>query len=204
MKDRCNSADKFDQFWAVNRRLMETPSGEEGFKNLPIRMFDKDTMLLQKLHKSVGEDRRKRTLGDLVQDTFGSDKKDEGKKRQRDTIANFPTNFLVGTELDLVSNLLSRGKFLRTLSLYLFRSPVQNELFQQRSFLCFQGYLHSIQSTVISCPRNVNLLQKMLILYCHGTQSFSCFVSSENRNAGDFTISGHSATMAFGTPELPR
>ena len=105
---------------------METPSGEEGFKNLPIRMFDKDTMLLQKLHKSVGEDRRKRTLGDLVQDTFGSDKKDEGKKRQRDTIANFPTNFLVGTELDLVSNLLSRGKFVGTLSLYTFRCrPVQ-------------------------------------------------------------------------------
>lgn len=31
--------DKFDQFWAVNRRLME-PSGDlEGFKYIPIRCY---------------------------------------------------------------------------------------------------------------------------------------------------------------------
>ncbi len=39
--------DKFDQFWAVNRRLMEILPGEEGFRYVPIRLFDKDRPLLQ-------------------------------------------------------------------------------------------------------------------------------------------------------------
>lgn len=30
--------DKFDQFWSVNRRLME-PSSEDGFKYIPIRCY---------------------------------------------------------------------------------------------------------------------------------------------------------------------
>lgn len=30
--------DKFDQFWSVNRRLME-PTGEDGFKYIPIRCY---------------------------------------------------------------------------------------------------------------------------------------------------------------------
>ena len=35
--------DKFDQFWAVNRRLMEpsqgTADGNGGFKHVPVRMY---------------------------------------------------------------------------------------------------------------------------------------------------------------------
>ena len=33
--------DKFDQFWAVNRRLMEptAPDGNGGFKHVPVRMY---------------------------------------------------------------------------------------------------------------------------------------------------------------------
>lgn len=30
--------DKFDQFWSVNRRLME-PTSEDGFKYIPIRCY---------------------------------------------------------------------------------------------------------------------------------------------------------------------
>lgn len=33
------SADKFDQFWAVNRRLMETVPDQEGFKHIPLRCY---------------------------------------------------------------------------------------------------------------------------------------------------------------------
>lgn len=31
--------DKFDQFWAVNRRLMEPNGDQEGFKHIPIRCY---------------------------------------------------------------------------------------------------------------------------------------------------------------------
>lgn len=33
-------SDKFDQFWAVNRRLMETPSDQDGFKHIPMRCYN--------------------------------------------------------------------------------------------------------------------------------------------------------------------
>ena len=33
------SIDKFDQFWAVNRRLMESVE-QEGFKNIPLRCYN--------------------------------------------------------------------------------------------------------------------------------------------------------------------
>lgn len=31
--------DKFDQFWAVNRRLME-PVGDQDFKSIPVRCYN--------------------------------------------------------------------------------------------------------------------------------------------------------------------
>lgn len=34
-----NFSDKFDQFWAVNRRLMETPLDQDGFKHIPMRCY---------------------------------------------------------------------------------------------------------------------------------------------------------------------
>jgi len=56
--------DKFDQFWAVNRRLMEVPttvmptsdgSGETTqiscFKNIPIRLYEGEKSMIQKLVK---------------------------------------------------------------------------------------------------------------------------------------------------------
>lgn len=35
--------DKFDQFWAINRRLMETTGETEGFKYIPIRCYKEVT-----------------------------------------------------------------------------------------------------------------------------------------------------------------
>ena len=59
--------DKFDQFWAVNRRLMEVPvtssSNADGgnnlefsqvsscFKHIPIRLYEGDKSMIQKLIK---------------------------------------------------------------------------------------------------------------------------------------------------------
>lgn len=31
--------DKFDQFWSINRRLMESNSEQDGFKHIPIRCY---------------------------------------------------------------------------------------------------------------------------------------------------------------------
>lgn len=46
--------DKFDQFWMVNRKLMDcTP--EDPFKNIPIRLYQPDKPFVQKLVKSFVE-----------------------------------------------------------------------------------------------------------------------------------------------------
>ena len=48
--------DKFDQFWAINRRLMEVGTGEEGFKFIPMRLYLAESgTVLQKLVKPVSE-----------------------------------------------------------------------------------------------------------------------------------------------------
>jgi len=48
--------DKFDQFWAINRRLMECPGGEDNFKHIPIRFHvASNTSVVQKLVKPLSE-----------------------------------------------------------------------------------------------------------------------------------------------------
>ncbi|KAF5286907.1 hypothetical protein FQA39_LY00440, partial [Lamprigera yunnana] len=47
--------DKFDQFWAVNRKLMEALSDQEHFKYIPFRLYIDDGYR-QKLIKPVAED----------------------------------------------------------------------------------------------------------------------------------------------------
>ncbi|KAK8739599.1 hypothetical protein OTU49_003420 [Cherax quadricarinatus] len=65
----CN--DKFDQFWAINRKLMEcTP--EEGFKHIPFRLHSNCQPPLQRLIKPIAEDGRKMTLGDLLHEFLPS------------------------------------------------------------------------------------------------------------------------------------
>ncbi|KAL7641761.1 UNVERIFIED_CONTAM: hypothetical protein RMT77_007635 [Armadillidium vulgare] len=63
----CN--DKFDQFWTINRKLMDC-NGEEGFKNIPFRLFLKDEVPIQRLQKPFGEDGSRLTLEDLLKNVL--------------------------------------------------------------------------------------------------------------------------------------
>ncbi|CAN7984463.1 unnamed protein product [Ixodes pacificus] len=57
---------KFDQFWAVNRKLMERTGGE-GFKHIPFRLYMSDCTLLQRLITPVTASGEKATLETLLQ-----------------------------------------------------------------------------------------------------------------------------------------
>lgn len=82
--------DKFDQFWAVNRRLMEKnevptananagddpEAGTPTFKHIPVRMYKAETLLALKLVKPfVKSDQMDRlaTFQDLIQEYFPGD-----------------------------------------------------------------------------------------------------------------------------------
>ncbi|CAD7086877.1 unnamed protein product [Hermetia illucens] len=60
--------DKFDQFWAVNRRLMEPVGEQECFKHIPVRFYNEDGTYMQKLISPINEAGQKRTLDDLLND----------------------------------------------------------------------------------------------------------------------------------------
>ncbi|GJQ74644.1 putative involved in autophagic vesicle formation [Trypoxylus dichotomus] len=61
--------DKFDQFWAVNRKLMEFPSDQDHFRYIPFRCYCDDGYR-QKLIKPVTEEGQRKTLNDLLQEVF--------------------------------------------------------------------------------------------------------------------------------------
>lgn len=62
--------DKFDQFWAVNRKLMELVNNEP-FKYIPIRFYKLDaTTMIQQLIKPVQEDGAMKTLNDVLNQVF--------------------------------------------------------------------------------------------------------------------------------------
>ncbi|XP_066147269.1 autophagy protein 5 [Euwallacea fornicatus] len=61
--------DKFDQFWAVNRKLMEVQGENDHFKYIPFRCHIEDGYK-QKLIKPVAEDGKCQTLHDLLRDLF--------------------------------------------------------------------------------------------------------------------------------------
>ncbi|KAG5882131.1 hypothetical protein JTB14_005960 [Gonioctena quinquepunctata] len=61
--------DKFDQFWAVNRKLMEVTNDQEHFKYIPFRCYV-DEGYKQKLVKPVTENCCKKTLQDLINEVF--------------------------------------------------------------------------------------------------------------------------------------
>lgn len=60
-------ADKFDQFWAVNRKLMEVTGDQDHFKYIPFRFY-LDDGYKQKLVKPVAEDGKHKTLEDLLKE----------------------------------------------------------------------------------------------------------------------------------------
>nr|CAD7429349.1 unnamed protein product [Timema monikensis] len=71
--------DKFDQFWAVNRKLMEA-SADEAFKYIPFRCYHGDEAFVQRLVRPVTEEGHRKTLKDLVHEVFPEET--EGRKTQ--------------------------------------------------------------------------------------------------------------------------
>ncbi|XP_006822372.1 autophagy protein 5-like [Saccoglossus kowalevskii] len=61
--------DKFDQFWAINRRLMEH-TGDEPFRNIPFRIYQVDKSYIQSLFRPVTDDGEPLTLGDLLKENL--------------------------------------------------------------------------------------------------------------------------------------
>ncbi|XP_076675362.1 autophagy protein 5 [Andrena cerasifolii] len=62
--------DKFDQFWSVNRKLMEASNSEEGFKYIPFRCYTSEDSYVQKLVKPVNEEGQRKTLRHLLNEVF--------------------------------------------------------------------------------------------------------------------------------------
>uniref|UniRef100_A0A673JH48 Autophagy protein 5 n=1 Tax=Sinocyclocheilus rhinocerous TaxID=307959 RepID=A0A673JH48_9TELE len=63
---------KFDQFWAMNRKLMEYPTDEGGFRYIPFRIYQtmSDRPFIQKLFRPVSPEGHTLTLGDLLKELF--------------------------------------------------------------------------------------------------------------------------------------
>lgn len=58
--------DKFDQFWGVNRKLMELV-GDKPFRNIPLRLYQVDSYAFtQKLVKPANDEGELLTLGDFI------------------------------------------------------------------------------------------------------------------------------------------
>ncbi|XP_005186612.1 autophagy protein 5 [Musca domestica] len=72
--------DKFDQFWAVNRRLMELNGEQECFKYTPIRFYNEDGTYIQKLVSPLTESGKKKTVKDLLDELSTPKRKAVGAK----------------------------------------------------------------------------------------------------------------------------
>lgn len=46
--------DRFDQFWAINRKLMEYPPEEHGFRYIPFRIYQVGSSVVTNVFKSFG------------------------------------------------------------------------------------------------------------------------------------------------------
>lgn len=67
--------DKFDQFWAINRRLMESHGDNEGFKQIPIRIYSEDGICSQKLINPRNSDGSRKIVQQLISELY-ADKPD--------------------------------------------------------------------------------------------------------------------------------
>lgn len=96
--------DKFDQFWAVNRKLMETPGEQNNFKYIPFRCY-LDDKYVQKLVRPVNDDGQRKTLADLLSEVFPGQEnlkvRTHGIEPPADTVVqwmsehlSYPDNFL--------------------------------------------------------------------------------------------------------------
>ncbi|CAK1548231.1 unnamed protein product [Leptosia nina] len=62
--------DKFDQFWAINRRLMESHGESEGFKNIPIRIYSEDGTYIQRLINPKNSDGSRKVVQQLISELY--------------------------------------------------------------------------------------------------------------------------------------
>lgn len=63
--------DKFDQFWSVNKKLMDTSSTDGEFKHIPFRIYCSDEgPFIQKLVKPFTEDSQPKLLQNLIEEIF--------------------------------------------------------------------------------------------------------------------------------------
>lgn len=60
------SNDKFDQFWAINRRLMEPNGDQETFKYVPVRFYSDEDVYIQKLITPLNKNGQKKTVGEMM------------------------------------------------------------------------------------------------------------------------------------------
>uniref|UniRef100_A0A8C2I8B7 Autophagy protein 5 n=1 Tax=Cyprinus carpio TaxID=7962 RepID=A0A8C2I8B7_CYPCA len=60
------------EFWAMNRKLMEYPTEEGGFRYIPFRIYQttSDRPFIQKLFRPVSPEGHTLTLGDLLKELF--------------------------------------------------------------------------------------------------------------------------------------
>lgn len=65
--------DKFDQFWSINKKLMEVTEGDS-FKHIPFRIYQNDKSFVQKNFEPI-DNGRKRNFGDLLKFVYGEDYK---------------------------------------------------------------------------------------------------------------------------------
>jgi len=64
--------DKFDQFWTVNKKLMEGMDGMDGcFRAIPYRIYQNDKSFVQTTFEPMSETGKKRSLGDLLESALG-------------------------------------------------------------------------------------------------------------------------------------
>lgn len=64
--------DKFDQFWAMNRKLMDYPTEDGGFRFIPFRIYQtlSDRPFIQKQFRPVSPEGHVHTLGDLLKEVY--------------------------------------------------------------------------------------------------------------------------------------
>ncbi|XP_052807258.1 autophagy protein 5-like [Mya arenaria] len=71
--------DRFDQFWPINKKLMEN-TDEESIKYIPFRIYQSETGFIQKLFRPFSEEGQEHTLDDLIKHVL-PDLDEDGNKR---------------------------------------------------------------------------------------------------------------------------
>eukprot|EP01137_Pigoraptor_chileana_P012787 Opistho-2@65522 len=87
---------KFDQFWAINKRLMQRDENTH-FRNIPFRLYMPDQTVIQEPFSPVAPDGTERTLGDLMKailpDVFGENSVQLNNEQQQVIIHGISPSF---------------------------------------------------------------------------------------------------------------